>query len=219
MTKVLKVLAVCCLAAGSVWAAEKVEKKSEKGFVPLFNGKNLDGWKGDEKLWKVADGEIVGSTEGTPLEHNSFLSTEKVYADFVLRAKVKLRNHNSGIQFRSEQKPDHVVIGYQADVAEAKYFGMLYEEGKRRILPYWKALSPEEQVAINGAAKQGGWNEYEITCKGDSVKMVLNGKTTCDMVDPEGAKKGIIALQVHKGDPMEVRFKDLSIKELKPVKK
>jgi len=214
----VKLLRLC--AAAAVFAAlgcataRPVEKNA--GMVPLFNGKDLSGWKGDPRLWKVEDGVIVGSTEGVELAQNSFLSTEKTYADFVLRVSVKLRNHNSGIQFRSEQKPDYVVVGYQADVAEKKYFGMLYEEKKRGIMDYWKALSPKEQAAIHGAAKQGDWNEYEISCQGDHIKIVLNGRVTCEIIDPEGAKSGVIALQLHKGDPMEVRFKNISIKELKP---
>jgi len=191
--------------------------KSDKGFVLLFNGKDLAGWKGDPRLWKVEKGVIVGSTEGTVIEQNSFLSTKKSYGDFILRIKVKLRNHNSGVQFRSEQKPDYVVIGYQADVAEQKYFGMLYEEKKRGKMDYWNALSADEQKAIHGASKQGDWNEYEIMCRADRVKMVLNGYVTCDITDPEGAKRGVIALQLHRGDPMQVRFKDIYIKELKPA--
>jgi hypothetical protein len=187
---------------------------AEEEFVPLFNGKDLDGWDGDPRLWKVEDGQIVGSTDGVTIEHNTFLSTKKEYSDFVLRAKVKLRNHNSGIQFRSEQLPDYVAAGYQADIAEATYFGMLYEEKKRGIMDYWKAMSPEQQAETQTWVKKDDWNQYEITCKGDHVKLVLNGHTTCDIVDPEGAKKGIIALQLHAGPEMEVRFKDIEIKAL-----
>src|SRR2546427_12846371 len=98
------------------------------GFKPLFNGKNLDGWEGDPRLWNVRDGMIVGSTEGVPLEHNEFLFTKKSYANFILRVQCKLRNHNSGIQFRSERLPDYVARGYQADMAEDNYWGCLYEE-------------------------------------------------------------------------------------------
>ena len=185
-----------------------------EGFEPLFNGKDLTGWKGDPRLWSVEDGTILGSTEGVEIEHNTFLSTEKSYSDFVLRVKVKLRNHNSGIQFRSEQRDDYVVAGYQADVAEQTYFGMLYEEKLRSIMPYWNEYTQEERDKINGLAKAGDWNEYEITCQGDKITMVLNGYTTCDIVDPDGAKEGIIALQLHTGAPMKVYFKDLYIKDL-----
>ncbi|MBX7257815.1 MAG: DUF1080 domain-containing protein [Candidatus Hydrogenedentes bacterium] len=189
-----------------------------EGFTSLFNGKDLTGWKGDSRLWSVKDGVIVGNTENVKLSHNSFLMTEKKYSDFVLRVKVKLRNHNSGVQFRSEALDDYAAKGYQADVAEATYFGMLYEEQGRGILPYWNALSDQERADIFNASKKGEWNEYEITCNGDHVKMVLNGKVTLDFDDPEGAKEGIIGLQLHAGPGMQVEFKDIYIKDLAPKK-
>ena len=188
--------------------------KSE--FKALFNGKDLTGWDGDPKLWSVKDGMIVGITQGgrDKIRQNSFLSYEKLYSDFVLKVKVKLLNGNSGVQFRSEQRDDYVVAGYQADIADNQYFGMLYEERKRGILPYWNEMSEEGKAEIAAAVKKEDWNEYEITCKGDQVKMVLNGVTTLDMNDPDGAKEGIIALQLHTGPPMEIHFKDIEIKEL-----
>ncbi len=187
-----------------------------EGFVALFNGSDLTGWSGDPRLWSVKDGIISGTTEGVELKQNTFLSTEASYSDFVLRLKVKLRNGNSGVQFRSEQRPDYVVAGYQADVAEKDYFGLLYEERKRGIMNYWKVLTDEERKAINAAAKLDDWNDYEITCKGNQVTMVLNGKTICDLNDPEGAKSGIIALQLHVGPPMLVHYKDIFLKDLAP---
>lgn len=201
------VVVLAHFGAGAVAAAED-------RFVPLFNGKDLSGWSGDPRLWKVVDGTIVGSTDGVKIEKNTFLSYEKEFGDFVLRAKVKLRNGNSGIQFRSEQLPDYVVAGYQADIAEATYFGMLYEEKKRGIMEYWKNMTPEQQAETQKWVRKGDWNEYEITCEGDHVKLVLNGHVTCDIQDPEGARSGIIALQLHVGPDMLVSFKDISIKEL-----
>lgn len=186
------------------------------GFTPLFNGKDLTGWTGDSKLWRVEDGELVGSTVGTTLEYNSFIRTEKRYSDFVLKVSVKLRNHNSGVQFRSEMVEGlaYAAAGYQADVADKTYFGMLYEERKRGFFPYWNAMSQGERDAISKVAKQGEWNHYVITCKGDRIKLELNGVVTCDIADPEGAKEGIIALQLHAGPEMEVRFRDIAIKVL-----
>lgn len=205
-------LTVALLAA--TFCALGVNAEPPEGFKALFNGKNLEGWSGDENLWSVEDGVIVGSTHGNKIEKNSFLSTKKKYGDFVLLVSVKLENHNSGVQFRSEQHPGHVVKGYQADVAEKTYFGMLYEEGKRGFMPYWGELSDEEKAAVPKNAKQGEWNTYEITCEGDHIVMKLNGGITCDIEDPEGAKEGVIALQLHAGDPMRVMFKDIYIKKL-----
>ena len=190
------------------------ENGPEAEFVSLFNGRDLSGWRGDSRLWTVVDGVIVGSTEQVKLSHNSFLSTRTSYSDFVLRVSVKLQNGNSGIQFRGEQFPDYVVKGYQADVAVEKYFGMLYDEGGRGIMEYWKRLTPQEQADINSVARLDDWNLYEIHCQDDRIKMILNGQVVCETEDPEGASEGIIALQLHTGDPMQARFKDIEIKDL-----
>src|SRR5437899_1202869 len=124
---------------------------AKDGFKPLFNGKNLDGWDGDPRLWKAQDGMIVGSTEGNPLKYNSFLATKKSYANFILRAQAKLRNHNSGIQFRSELVPDlpWAVRGYQADMAENNYWGCIYEERslKKRGILLTSGCTPPTRIA------------------------------------------------------------------------
>jgi hypothetical protein len=185
---------------------------AKDGFVPLFNGKNLDGWDGDPRLWKAQDGMIIGSTEGTPLEYNSFLITKKSYANFILRAEAKLRNHNSGIQFRSEEVPDlkWAVRGYQADMAENNYWGCIYEErGKRGILVNgWKDKA--EKVV-----KLTDWNKLELLCDGDHINLKVNGLETADLHD-SAKLDGIIALQLHKGPPMQVYFRNIQIKVLKP---
>lgn len=188
--------------------------RDEAGFVPLCNGKDLAGWHGDPRLWTVVDGMIVGSTDHVTIPHNSFLSTEKQFSNFTLRLSVKLRNHNSGVQFRSEQHPDYVVRGYQADVATEKYYGMLYEEGKRGFMDYWKRMSAADQAAVFRNARPDDWNDFEITCEGDHIRIVLNGATVCDIQDPPGSRAGVIALQLHRGAPMMVSFKDIRIKEL-----
>jgi len=206
MRKFSVLVLAALLAPAAVWA---------EAFVPLFNGKDLSGWEGKDALWSVADGLIVGTSHGVELEHNEFLFSEKEYANFVLRVKVKLENGNSGIQFRSVKHADGTASGYQADVAEKTYFGMLYEEKLRGILPYWNEKSEEERVKIaTEVAKHGDWNEYEITADGDRVIMTLNGTVTCDIVDPEGRKHGRIALQVHTGPEMRVFFKDIEIRDL-----
>jgi Domain of Unknown Function (DUF1080) len=181
------------------------------GFKPLFNGKNLDGWEGDPLLWKAQDGMIVGSTEGHPLEYNNFLSTKKTYANFILKTQVKLRNHNSGIQFRSEYVPDlkWAVRGYQVDMAGDNYWGNIYEErGKRgTMVDGWKGKG--EKVV-----KLKDWNDIELLCEGDRINVKLNGLETADLHDSLKLD-GIIALQLHKGPPMEVYFRNIEIKILK----
>jgi hypothetical protein len=181
---------------------------AEKGFRPLFDGKTLNGWDGDPRLWKVQDGVIVGSTEGVTLNGNSFLISKQSYRDFILKLDVKLRNHNSGVQFRSEALPNWVVAGYQADMAEDNYWGSIYEErGKRGIL----ANGWEKARTV---LKPHDWNEYEILCQGDHLQVKLNGVVTADIHD-SARSEGIIALQLHRGPAMEAYFRNIRIKVLK----
>ena len=179
-------------------------------FEPLFDGESLDGWEGDEALWSVVDGTIQGSTVDNKIDHNTFLATTKPYKNFVLRLKFKLRNHNSGVQFRSRQHDDYVVRGYQADIAQQRFMGILYEEGGRGILADVDAAEVGEHV------NEGEWNEYVITVDGPHITQELNGFTTVDYTETsdEGANEGIIALQLHTGPAMQVWFKDIELKEL-----
>jgi len=198
-------LAICAvLAFGCVATAEE-------GFTPLFDGKTLDGWNGDPDLWSVEDGAIMGTTDAKKAKHNTFLATKKTYKNFILKAKFKLRNHNSGIQVRSKQFPDYVVRGYQPDIAQSRYTGILYEEGGRGILADVKPKEVEKVV------KKGDWNQYVITCDGPKITIVLNGMTTVDYTEKDpakGATEGVIAFQLHAGPNMKVWFKDVEIKEL-----
>jgi len=180
-------------------------------FRPLFNGKDLSGWvtPEDKLLFTVEDGEIVGRTKEL-LKKNEFLATDKSFGDFVLKVKVKFRNGNSGIQFRSKRKDDGVVSGPQADVADG-YWGLLYEERGRGILERY----PQDKA--DALVKKNDWNEFVITAKGSHVTIDLNGTRIIDRDDPKFDKEGIIALQIHVWkEPMEVRFKDIEIKELTP---
>ena len=174
----------------------------------LFNGKDLSGWvtPDDKAIFSVEDGEIVGRTQGN-LKKNEFLVTEKPYRDFVLKAKVKFKNGNSGIQFRSKRAADGAVSGPQADVADG-FWGLLYEERRRGILERY----PEDKA--NQLVKKGDWNEFVITAKGKHVTIDLNGTRVIDRTDDKFDDEGIIALQTHVGPPMEVRFKDIEITEL-----
>ncbi|MCZ6793263.1 MAG: DUF1080 domain-containing protein [Planctomycetota bacterium] len=170
----------------------------------LFNGKDLGGWVGNPELWSVENGEIVGRSPG--IRRNEFLRSELLVEDFQLRLRVKLTpdSGNSGIQFRSEALPGGEVKGYQADVGKG-WWGKLYEEHGRALL--WKE-SGERHVRV------GEWNDYEIVARGSRIRTSINGKLCVDLDDPDGARRGIIALQIHSGPAMEVRFKDLRLEVL-----
>lgn len=195
---------VCGLTAPLLLAAE------EPGFVPLFNGKDLTGWEGDTKLWKVQDGAIVGDSPGIP--HNQFLATREAYGDFELRLQFRLRDGqgNTGVQFRSRRVPESTeVSGYQADIGE-KYWGCLYDESRRnRIL----AQAPESLAA---KLRKSDWNDYTIRAAGDHITLTLNGVTTVDYREPDAdiARSGIIALQVHSGPPLKVEFRNIRLRKL-----
>lgn len=185
---------------------------SRPGQVPLlataetvgsfFNGKDLSGWEGDETLWRVENGEIIGQSK-TGLKKNEFLNSGMVVGDFRLVCKVKLtpNKENSGIQFRSQPELNGDVKGYQADVG-AGWWGKLYEEHGRALL--WD--KPGDQHV-----KVDDWNTYEILAVGPRILTAINGKPCVDLTDPKGATQGIIAFQLHSGGPMEVRYKDLEL--------
>lgn len=189
-------------------AAQTMSSEAKEGFKPFFNGKDLSEWKGDPRLWKVQDGVIVGSTDGVKLTHNTFLIHSGEYGDFILRFQVKLRNHNSGVQFRSEELPDFVVKGLQADMAEGNYWGSIYDEKGTRglIVNGWQGKADK-------VVKANDWNDYEISCKGDQIRITVNGIVTAELRD-SSKLSGIIALQLHAGPGMKAEFRNLRIKTL-----
>jgi len=167
----------------------------------LFNGKDLTGWTGDESLWHVENGEIVGKTEG--LKKNEFLFSTMAAANFRLMFRIKLVNNagNSGMQFRSEALPDGEAKGYQADVGVG-WWGKLYEENGRAIL----SDKLGEQYVMPGE-----WNTYEIDAVGSKIRTKINGNVCADLDDPKGAARGVFGIQLHAGGATEVRVKDLKL--------
>ncbi len=187
----------------------QLQAADEPGFRPLFDGKTLKGWEGDPRLWKAENGEIVGSTDNVKIEKNTFLVYKPAeFSDFVLRVEVKLRNHNSGNQFRSEALPEYVVRGYQADMAENNWWGGVYEEkGTRGVMVNgWKDKA--EKVVRNG-----DWNEVEIRCEGPRIQIRTNGLLTAELTD-DVKLSGVIAFQLHTGPGMEARFRNIRIQTL-----
>ena len=170
----------------------------------FFNGRDLTGWQGNADLWSVEDGQIVGRTKG--LARNEFLRSELAASDFRLTLEVKLVDNagNSGIQFRSEPLAEGEVKGYQADIGVG-WWGKLYEEHGRGLI--WDR-SGEKHV------KPGDWNTYEVIAVGSKLHTAINGQPCVELDDPEGAKRGIIAFQLHSGGATEVRFRNLKLELL-----
>lgn len=181
--------------------------EASEGFVSLFNGQDIDRWSGDPSLWRVQRGVIIGSTDDVaPLKANSFLIYEGAkYKNFELRLQVRLRNHNTGIQFRSEAHPNWVVTGLQADAAEGRFWGNLHDEGGRKlVMDGWTGKGER-------AVRPSDWNDFTIYCKGSTVRLTLNGVVTAESSSEPG-KDGVIAFQLHAGPPMRVEFRNIRIK-------
>ena len=115
------------------------------------------------------------------------------------------------MQIRSQVHDDFRVTGYQADIAEKRYTGILYDEGRRGI------IADVKPAVVSKFIKKGEWNDYRIVCKGTNITLYINGQQTISYTEKKASipAKGVIAFQLHGGPPMKVYFKNIKIKELK----
>lgn len=170
---------------------------SAQTWEPLFNGKNLNGWKrlNGKAEYKVVDNAIVGITkQGTP---NTFLATTKTYGDFILEFEFKVDDAlNSGVQLRSESKKDYNkgrVHGYQFEIDPSKraWTGGIYDEARRGWL-YPLTQNPSAKTAF----KNNEWNKARVEAIGNSIRTWVNG-VPCANIWDDATAAGFIALQVH----------------------
>lgn len=191
--------------------------------VPLFDGKTLEGWDYDPKVWRVEDGMITGGSTTEKIRENYFICTKKSYANFELKLKIKCSGDpktgliNSGVQIRSQRVPGGPhMCGYQVDCG-AGWFGKIYDEFRRnRVI--W-APTPEQQAALDKAIDVFGWNEYHIRAEGPRIQTWINGVMCMDFTetDPNVALEGQLGPQVHAGGVALVQMKDVTIEELPPT--
>ena len=205
------------VAAAGTKDNELTKQEKKEGWVLLFDGKDLKGWEGDPVRWKVENGAIVGDSDGKPFKPNTFLIHEGTFANFVLKFDIKLRNHNSGVQFRSERLPGEgwIMKGYQADASEVgpekSAWGNFYEErGRGR----GTMKTPDQGWLIaQPLVHHGDWNTYEVLADGDHIRVIFNGVQTIDTHDSQ-ASSGLIGLQLHAGEEMRVEFRNIKLKKL-----
>jgi hypothetical protein len=181
---------------------------SQKKAVSLFNGKDLTGWTihGTEK-WYVEKGELI--CESGPDKQYGYLSTNKNYQDFELEVEFKQEaNGNSGIFIRSGIEGVKI-SGWQVEVAPLNHnSGGIYESYGRGWIIKPK---PEDEKWL----KTGEWNKMKIRAVGDEVTTWLNGHQMVYLKDEKiGQGKGFIALQIHDGGGIKVRWKNMKVKEL-----
>jgi 3-keto-disaccharide hydrolase len=222
---------VLLLFAGQGFGAnpQAAEKPKE-----IFNGKDLTGWDGNPKLWSVEDGAIVGQTTAdAPLQKNTFLIWRgDELRDFLLHLQYQVHNVNSGVQYRSHvvDPARWIVGGYQADIDSGKeHTGILYEELGRGILTN---RGEKVKIAADGkrtaekfadaaelqkSVHENDWNDYVIEARGPRLRQWINGKLMSETVDEErgkSAEKGVLALQLHVGGPMTVKYRKLDLETL-----
>ena len=219
----------------------------EPGFKNLFNGHDLTGWEGRPGHWSVQEGAITGkSTKEHPAKGNNFLIAKDgdknlIVNDFELRFLYRIVADNdrgfanSGVQYRSKDRGNFVVAGYQADFEAGRTFsGILYDEAggaggrgimaQRGELVSWTADGKKavtgglgSSAEIQAKIKPNDWNEYVIIAEGNRLQHFINGMQTVGVVDETEGKRltsGVLALQLHAGLPMTVQFKDIRIKPL-----
>ena len=196
--KYLLVITLFTLAATTTYAQKKI-----------FNGKNLNGWTihGTEK-WYVEKGELI--CESGPDKQYGYLSTKKQYKNFILNVQFKQEaNGNSGVFFRSSIEGTKI-SGWQVEVAPLNsHTGGIYESYGRGwlIQPL-----PEDEKYL----KPNEWNNLTIQVLGDEVTTWLNDQQMVFIKDEKiGQANGFIALQIHDGGGIKVRWKNLTIKEIK----
>lgn len=174
----------------------------------LFNGENLDGWNihGTE-LWYVEDDLLV--CESGPEGKYGYLSTKKFYNDFVLTLEFKQEaNGNSGVFFRSTLEGVKI-SGWQVEVAPpGHHSGGVYES-------YGRGWLIQPDVDKDKALRMGDWNRMKIKVVGNKVTTWLNGTKMIQLEDKKiGEGKGSIALQIHDGGGIKVKWRNLQIRPL-----
>ena len=176
--------------------------------VSLFNGKNLDGWiiYGTEK-WYVENGELI--CESGPDKDYGYLGTNKYFDDFILELDFKQEdNGNSGVFFRSTV--DGVKVkGWQVEVAPPGYHsGGIYESYGRGWL-----IKPDQSK--DSIVKMGEWNKMKIKVYGDEVTTWINENQMIKIKDSIiGLGKGGVALQIHDGGGIKVKWKNINLTKL-----
>ncbi len=222
-----------CLLIGVTIATTGVQASDE--FAAIFNGRDLAGWDGDFRFWSVKGGVIRGETtlQALPTGNTFLIWRGGKLVDFELRLKFRIQNGNSGVQYRGRDLGKWVVSGYQAEIENKQgKVGFLYDEKGRKFLAnvgeivevqadgepkVVGQLAPRQAFIDQGYYREKDWNEYRIVARGTRLEHWLNGHQTIALTDndPTGrALEGVLALQIHRGPPMVVEFKDIQLKNL-----
>jgi hypothetical protein len=213
----------------------------ETGFQPIFDGKSMDGWDCDPDFWRVENGAIVGETK---LDHQPKQNTFCIWkggkpGNFDLKLQYRLtgtNDGNSGIQYRSIERPDvakWVLQGYQADIdLKQQYTGQIYEErgrafvclrGQLAYIPNGHKPAAIGEVGDNEQLKSvikiDDWNDVEIIARGNVLIQLWNGRLMSELIDDDVAGRkmdGEIGIQVHRlpNAAMKIETRNIRLKTL-----
>ena len=172
-------------------------------WTPLFvdDGRNL--WEGDELVWKIRGGVLLGRTR-SPLEHSEYLVSKVRFDDFELELDVRFTDGvgNGGIQYRSSLREGadapHDPLGYQADLGETHWGELFATDGRGRL------AGPADEV-WREIVDRDGWNHLYLRAVGDRHVIELNGHTLVDTADA-AFTFGVLGFQLHAGPASEVRY-------------
>lgn len=222
-------LIALCLATAPLLQSAPAPATGVDGLI-LFDGTTLDGWSGDPRFWSVEDGAIVGrSTAEQPCDATTYLVLEgQEFADFDLSLEYRIDGGNSGVQFRSAVVGEWRVAGYQADLEDGpSWTGGIYEQDGRGVMvrrgqavvtdgPQRRVDALPEAERLEGLGGPRAWHTYRVRAVGPRIELFIDGVPTARLDDtaPAARARGRIALQLHQGPPMEVRFRNLSLRPL-----
>jgi putative heme-binding domain-containing protein len=166
----------------------------------FFNGADLAFWDGDEEVWSVRDGEIIGQIRNGPAAPQ-FLRSDLIASDFKLAFEVLLNpaSTEAGALFRADPAPQGGARGYEIGLG-GDAWGRLVEQGGR---------GPLKTASASGAAQPREWAGVEISASGARIRASINGRTVADLEDTAGARQGFIAFRF--AGPGEIRIRNLRL--------
>jgi len=197
---------ICAVVLALALAGCLFAQSGSDGLQPIFNGKDLTGWKVPDPnpFWKVVDGVLVGENDEQLKGH--VLHTEKSYTNFVLELEVRWSGEiDSGVMLRDPEL--QVQLGVSRSL-KRDMTGSFYVS-KTSFQP--KAGYPDAGQAKNVEKlfKQGDWNKFRIEAKGDTFTVWLNGEQVGQFSDTNYSGGAPIGLQVHPGLKMKVEFRNV----------
>jgi hypothetical protein len=200
------------LTLALIFSLPAIAETKKEDLQPIFNGKDLTGWKAPEPnpFWKVVDGVLVGENDET--KKGSMLWTEKSYRDFIIECEARWKGEiDSGIMFRQSTVQRERALQVQIGISRSQkrdLTGSFYTGGKEKY--------PEAgQVKnLDKLLKPDDWNKIRLEARGDTFTVWLNGEQAVKYMNTNYAGPGPIGLQVHPGLTMKVEFRNLRVKVL-----